>query len=52
MVDWGLAKVIGKADITTTRPGDDFEPSLASRRQAKTFPATPSKARRSAPRPT
>ena len=30
VVDWGLAKVIGKADITTTRPGDDFEPSLAT----------------------
>ncbi len=38
VVDWGLAKVIGKSDITTTRPGDDFEPSLAtSASDTKTF---------------
>jgi serine/threonine-protein kinase len=30
VVDWGLAKVVGKADILPVGTGDDFESSLAS----------------------
>jgi serine/threonine protein kinase/tetratricopeptide (TPR) repeat protein len=29
VVDWGMAKVIGKVDLLPARPEEDFEPSLA-----------------------
>ena len=52
VVDWGLAKVIGKPDIVPVMAGGDAEPSLAAAGDAVALPATRSPARRSARRPT
>ena len=51
VVDWGLAKVIGKPDIVPAMAGSDAEPSLAASGTRST-PATRSRARRSARRRT
>ena len=37
VVDWGLAKVIGKADILPVRPDEEFEPDLSAESDTRTL---------------
>ncbi len=37
VVDWGLAKVIGKVDVLPVQPLDDFEPGLSAESDTRTL---------------